>query len=206
MYTSEPRWHTDWFLSAILNAHINAMVDRYSALLALRIDFYYNKGTSRFLQPDHRQLEYDVRVLMETMFRLKPVVGYFWVIENSPERRFHAHTVFWLDRHLTQRPYPFSEKAREYWNDITHQQGHIYRGIFKEHYKANINCPVYYNVPASIGNIRQTLSYLAKEEQKNGFYLYGCNDVPPRSEYGRPRASGERSQQRNLIPPLHYGL
>lgn len=111
MLTSEPRWHTDWFLSAILNAHIDAMVNRYSALLALRTDLYYRKGTSHFLQPDHRQMESDIRTLMEIMSRLRPVVGYFWVIEYAPDRRYHAHVVFWLDRHKTQRPYPFAEKA-----------------------------------------------------------------------------------------------
>ncbi|EKT1612259.1 inovirus-type Gp2 protein [Salmonella enterica] len=206
MLTSEPRWHTDWFLSAILNAHIDAMVNRYSALLALRTDLYYRKGTSHFLQPDHRQMESDIRTLMEIMSRLRPVVGYFWVIEYAPDRRYHAHVVFWLDRHKTQRPYPFAEKAGKYWRDITYQQGSIYRSVFKEHYKANIHRPVYYNDPASIENIRQTLSYLAKEEQKDGFYLYGCNDVPVHSERGRPRASGERRQQATLIPPIRYGL
>lgn len=206
MNTSEPRWHTDWFLSAILNSHIDAMINRYSALLALRIDLYYRKGSSHFLQPNHRQIESDIRMLMNTMTRLKPVVGYFWVIEYTLDRRYHAHTVFWLDRHLTQRPYPFAEKVGEYWYDITHQHGYTYRSSFKEHYKANINRPVYYNDPASIENIRQTLSYLAKEEQKNGFYLYGSNEVPPHPERGRPRASGERRQQAALIPPIRYGL
>lgn len=205
MYTSESRWHTDWFLSAILNAHIDAMVNRYSALLALRVDLYYRKGTPHFLQPDHRQMESDIRMLMETMSRLKPVVGYFWVIEYSQDRRYHAHAVFWLDRHKTQRPYPFAEKVGKYWHDITHQHGYTYRSIFQGHYKSNINRPVYYNDPASIANIRQALSYLAKEEQKNGLFIYGCNEVPPHPERGRPRASGER-RQATLIPPIHYGL
>lgn len=205
MYTSEPRWHTNWFLSAILNANIDAMVNRYSALLALRVDLYYRKGTPHFLQLDHRQMESDIRMLMETMSRLKPVVGYFWVIEYSQDRRYHAHVVFWLDRHKTQRPYPFAEKAGKYWHDITHQHGYTYRSIFQEHYKSNINRPVYYNDPASIANIRQALSYLAKEEQKNGLFIYGCNEVPPHPERGRPRASGER-RQATLIPPIHYGL
>ncbi|MEH8453317.1 hypothetical protein RAH06_08320, partial [Klebsiella pneumoniae] len=37
---------------------------------------------------------------------------------------------------------------------------------------------------------KAVLSYLAKEEQKEGLCAYGCNDVPPRSAAGRPRKPG----------------
>lgn len=60
-------WHPDWFLSGILNHHINQMVDRYSALLALRIDLSYKKDSIIYQQSDHHQLEHDVRKLMDDM-------------------------------------------------------------------------------------------------------------------------------------------
>ena len=191
MLTIITTWHTDWFLSSVLNAHINEMVDRYSALLALRLDFSYKKQTSNLDQSDYHQLEHDIRTLMERMMLEDAVVGYFWVIEYGKDHGFHAHVVFWLDRHLTQRPYAYAERARKLWDEITLLDGGFHRCEFKKHYVVNINLPVYYNDPASVSNIRQVLSYLAKEEQKLAYPMYGCNEVPSRSSSGRPREIGE---------------
>lgn len=40
-----PSWNPNWFLSVILDNHIDAMVARYSCLLTLRLDFFYKKDT-----------------------------------------------------------------------------------------------------------------------------------------------------------------
>lgn len=199
----KPRWHTDWFLSAVLNAHINEMVDRYSALLASRVDFSYKKNASNHEQINHHQLEHDLRKLMDSMMQLEAVVGYFWVIEWGEEHGFHAHVVFWLDRHLTQSPYVFSQQARKLWNEITSLNGGFHRCEFKKNYTANINTPVYYNDPASVLNIRQVLSYLAKEEQKWSYPVYGCNEVPSRATSGRPREAG---QWQYSNPSVRYSI
>ncbi|WP_447887154.1 YagK/YfjJ domain-containing protein [Serratia fonticola] len=181
-------WSLDWFLSHRLNLHIDELVNRYSRLLALRVDLSYQKNTVRYGQQRHRQLESDVRLLMTEMERLSAVVGYFWVIEWTVDHKFHAHVVFWLDGHETQRTFPFAEKAMAFWKAITQQDGSFYRCDFKEEYQADITIPVCYNAPASITNIKRVLSYLAKVEQKEGmFFPFGCNDVPARSAAGRPR-------------------
>lgn len=135
-------------------------------------------------------LECDLRELMEKMAREKGIVGYFWVIEWTERHGYHAHVVFWLDRQKTQRPYPFAIKASKMWNEITRREGRAYRCEYQAQYPGNIDVPVRYNDPASILNIRRVLSYLAKEEQKDGLCAYGCNDVPPRPASGRPRKSG----------------
>ncbi len=184
---SNPSWSLDWFLNVRLNSHIDELVNRYSRLLALRVDLFYQKNTARCEQQDHRQLESEVRLLMVEMMRLPAVVGYFWVIEWTTDHGYHAHGVFWLDGHATQRPFPYAEKAREYWKAITQQEGVFYRCEFKEGYKADITIPVCYDDPNSILNIRHVLSYLAKIEQKAGLCAFSCNDVPERPATGRPR-------------------
>jgi len=184
---SDRTFNEDWFLSSVLNVHIDEMINRYSCLLALRMDFFYKKNTARYSQLHHQTLEYDLRVLMEKMTHEKGVVGYFWVIEWTERHGYHAHVVFWLDRQKTQRPYPFAVKAETMWYGITHWEGGSYRCEHQPHYRWNINIPVRYDDPASILNIRHVLSYLAKEEQKDGLCSYGCNEPPTRSVAGRHR-------------------
>lgn len=163
------------------------MINRYACLRALRIDLFYKLNSFRFRHSDHRQLEHEVRILMQEMMKQKGIVGYFWVIEWTTDHGWHAHVAFWLDDHITQTTWPAAEKASVIWKSITEQEGGFYRCEYKENYQANINIPVCYNDPSSIENIHQVLGYLAKEEQKDGFYLYGCSDVPPRPASGRPR-------------------
>lgn len=191
MYTSDKytqNFTPNLFLTAILKNHINEMINRYSCLRALRIDLFYKRNSLRFQRSDHRQLEHEVRFLMQEMMKQKGVVGYFWVIERTANHGWHAHAAFWLDDHITQTTWPTAKQASAIWNMITEQEGGFHRCDYKENYQANINIPVCYNDPSSIENIHQVLGYLAKEEQKDGFYIYGCSEVPPRPASGRPRA------------------
>lgn len=184
---SNRNFNEDWFLASVLNAHIDEMINRYSCLLALRMDFFYQKDSARYSSLNHQTLERDLRELMEKMTKEKGVVGYFWVVEWTERHRYHAHVVFWLDRQKTQHSYPFALTANTLWEEITHRDGVSHRCEYRPQYSVNINIPVRYNDPESINNIRHVLSYLAKEEQKEGLCAYGCNDVPPRSAAGRPR-------------------
>ncbi|ELE9461353.1 inovirus-type Gp2 protein [Salmonella enterica] len=181
------RWEPDWFLGALLNNHTAKMVDRYSCLRALRIDLFYQDHTDKFFLQDHRQLEWDVRKLMNRMMQLEAVVGFFWVIEWTEDHHYHAHVVFWLDGKYTQKPYIWAEKTRELWALITNGDGWLHRCEFKPHYSASINIPVHYDDADSIANIRQVLAYMAKTQQKHGLLLFGCNEVPERPVTGRPR-------------------
>ncbi len=158
---SDGNFNEDWFLASVLNAHIDEMINRYSCLLALRMDFFYKKKSARYSHLNHQKLEHDLRVLMEKMIKEKGVVGYFWVIEWTERHGYHAHVVFWLDRQKTQRPYPFAIKASKLWNEITRWEGGAYRCQYQPQYPVNIDVPVRYNDPASILNIRHVLSYLA---------------------------------------------
>lgn len=201
---STPRYTPNVFLTSLLRDHTDSMINRYSALRALRVDLWYQKGTLRFQQSDYRQLEHEVRLLMQEMMTQKSIVGYFWVIEWTQDHGWRAHVIFWLDEHITQTTWPASRKTSDIWSRLTSQEGGFYHCVLKEPYKADINIPVYYNVPASIMNIHQVLGYLAKEEQKDGLYLYGCNDIPPRPTSGRPRAC--QSTDTNVSWWINYPL
>ena len=183
-----PKSYTpNWFFTALLDNHINQMMARYSCLRALRMDFFYRKDTPDFLQPDHRWLELQLRMLLEQVEQFENIVGFFWVIEWTADHGFHAHVVFWIDRQRVKKIYPFAERITECWRSITHNSGSAHRCTYRPHYTYNINIPVRHNDPESIDNIRGALHYLAKEEQKDGLCAYGCNEVPERPAAGRPR-------------------
>ena len=196
-----PKSYTpNWFFTALLDNHINQMMARYSclrreahkkdsesALRALRMDFFYRKDTPDFLQPDHRWLELQLRMLLEQVEQFENIVGFFWVIEWTADHGFHAHAVLWIDRQRVKKIYPFAERITECWRSITHNSGSAHRCTYQPHYTYNINIPVRHNDPESIDNIRGALHYLAKEEQKDGLCAYGCNEVPERPAAGRPR-------------------
>ncbi|HBA8014617.1 hypothetical protein LE107_26000, partial [Escherichia coli] len=71
-----PKSYTpNWFFTALLDNHINQLVARYSRLRALRMDFFYRKDTPDFLQPDHRWLELQLRMLLEQVEQFENIVG-----------------------------------------------------------------------------------------------------------------------------------
>ena len=70
-----PKSYTpNWFFTALLDNHINQMMARYSCLRALRMDFFYRKDTPDFLQPDHRWLELQLRMLLEQVEQFENIV------------------------------------------------------------------------------------------------------------------------------------
>lgn len=182
-----PHYTMDWYLLSNINYHTDMMINRYSCLYALRIDFFYRKDTCRYLSSNIQSVEHEVRLLMAKMNKYPAVVGYFCVMEWTLDHRFHVHAVLWLDGHITQKPFVWAEKARAAWQEITQGEGHLYRCEKKEAYAADVSIPVRYNDAASIANIRYILSYLAKAEQKEGLCWHYCNEVPARPSVGRPR-------------------
>ncbi len=123
-----PKSYTpNWFFTALLDNHINQLVARYSCLRALRMDFFYRKDMPDFLQPAHRWLELQLRMLLEQVEQFENIVGFFWVIEWTADHGFHAHAVFWIDRQRVKKIYPFAERITECWRSITHNSGSVHR-------------------------------------------------------------------------------
>ncbi|NGE81886.1 inovirus Gp2 family protein, partial [Escherichia coli] len=81
------------------------------------------KDTPDFLQPDHRWLELQLRMMLEQVEQFENIVGFFWVIEWTADHGFHAHAVFWIDRQRVKKIYPFAERITECWRSITHNSG-----------------------------------------------------------------------------------
>ncbi|HBX7158940.1 TPA: hypothetical protein MIB26_24910 [Klebsiella pneumoniae] len=52
---NKQRWEPDWFRQSLLNNHIDKLIERYSCLLALRTDLFYQDHTAKFSCGMHRR-------------------------------------------------------------------------------------------------------------------------------------------------------
>lgn len=188
-YPCNTRYDINWFLYSLINSHLNDMLNRYSRVLGVRIDLFYIKSSSRFRKSTYSIIESDIKKLMSRIEFGTSAIGYFWVIERTPDHGLHAHVIFYLDGHHTQKSFPLVQRISEYWREITDTEGYYNWSNYKKNYQANINRKINHSDSNSINELRYIISYLAKEEQKNGIYIWGSNEVPPPSGLGRPRGT-----------------
>ncbi|MEQ9855422.1 inovirus-type Gp2 protein [Pectobacterium versatile] len=181
------KYSMDWFLLNLVNNHLNNVLNRYSKLIGIRIDFSYRQSSDRYHEENHHMLERELRELFRRVESESGIAGYFWVIEYGQDSNFHAHTVVYLDGQKIRKPFPTAERIGEIWKEITEGEGKYYRCEYKESYKQDINKLVGHSNPDGIDGLRYIISYLAKEEQKYGSQIYGSSEVPPPSGLGRPR-------------------
>lgn len=188
-YPFNPGYTMNWFLLSLINHHLNQLLARYARLQVLRVDLFYKTGSWRFSNHSWHDTQREVRALVEKVMLLSDTVGYFWVLETTHRHGCHAHIVFYLNGHTNQATYPVAERVCAVWQDITEHQGYYNRCEYKPSYVADIDIdePVNYNDEAGVNGLRYIISYLAKEEQKGGQYIWGYNDVPQPSGLGRPR-------------------
>ncbi len=128
---------------------------------------------------------------MEKMTKEKGVVGYFWVVEWTELHRYHAHVVFWLDRQKNTALLSLCTYSK-YNLGGNNATGLAYRTDVNIG-RSILEISIYLfgiTIRKALTISVMFLSYLAKEEQKDGLCAYGCNDVPPRPASGRPRKSG----------------
>lgn len=178
----------DWFLHSLINSHLNDVIDRYSKVIGIRLDFSYNQNSDRY-HKDHHCLQQDLRALFKRVEQEPGIAGFFWVIEYGEDSKFHSHTVVYLDGQKIRKTFPIAERIGALWKEVTQGEGKHYRCEYKESYKADINKVINHRDTDYIHGLRYIISYLAKQEQKHNTQIYGSNEVPPPSGLGRPRRS-----------------
>ncbi|WP_145551218.1 YagK/YfjJ domain-containing protein [Yersinia intermedia] len=177
-------------LLSCLHSHADELRAKYSKLLTFRMDFFYMKGTPLYDQRVNDWSCRDIYMLVERLIDTANIVGYSWVMERTEQHGIHYHVMFYLNGNLHKKYYPAAQEALHRWSCITHRQGGVHicdpaknnypvngQGMFKHHHDQRFN-ELYY-----------ALSYLAKEEQKDGLYCYGLSYVPKPDGRGRPRTS-----------------
>ncbi|WP_341516982.1 rolling circle replication-associated protein [Citrobacter gillenii] len=177
----------DDFLLNLINHHLNQLLACHARILAFRMDFDYQRATSRFIRNSSAEIQDDLRELTQAMMNLPGVIGCFWVLEWTSEGEVHAHAIFYLNGREHQKSFPFILQAGVLWQQITHGEGKYQRCRPNEYHQDNINNVVEYHNNEAIDSLRRIASYLAKEDQKYGLPIWGCNEIPSSARHGRPR-------------------
>lgn len=138
--------------------YIDALFERYSRLLVLRIDLGYRKQASVVLQAGDKpnsMIDQAKRSPMPTQIEAKQdrehlfenarsnklfgnMVGYIWKLEHGPEKGFHYHVVLFFDGSKVREDVSLARRIGTYWVDIiTKGRGLYYNcNAFKFKYKS----------------------------------------------------------------------
>ncbi|HEN3647634.1 TPA: inovirus-type Gp2 protein [Yersinia enterocolitica] len=176
------------FLLNMINHHLNTLFSRHSKLLGFRMDFSYLHETSRFSRNSLGEIQADMRSLAEQMMRVEHVCGYFWVIEWTSSGKLHSHAVFYLNGQKIKKSFPFIQHAGRVWSEVTHSEGKYEWCKPQDYHRDNIHTVVDHRNMDDVHSLRRIISYLTKEEQKNGIIIWGCNEAGDPTRAGRPRS------------------
>lgn len=161
------KYAMDWFLLNLVNNHLNNVLNRYSKLIGIRIDFSYRQSSDRYHEDNHHMLERELRELFRRVENESGIAGYFWVIEYGQDSNFHAHTVVYLDGQKIRKPFPTAERIGEIWKEITEGEGKYYRCEYKESYKQDINKLIGHSNPDGIDGLRDISSAIWQKKNRN---------------------------------------
>ncbi|GAA5107516.1 inovirus-type Gp2 protein [Orbus sasakiae] len=180
------------YLMGVLKNHLNQLSNKYSKLLPIRLDFSYRSHSPRWHQRNNDYSTCDICKLMEYLISNGTIVGYAWVVEYTQQHGIHFHTVLYLNAQLQRSYYPIYQKAEEYWDFITLNQGNVHDcNRNKANYTVKGLKPLDYHNDKQRSNFNYAISYLAKQEQKEIFGdmrgVLGVSYVPEPSGRGRPR-------------------
>lgn len=159
----------DDFLLNMINHHLNQILMRHSKILAFRMDFYYQRGTNRFIRNSSFEIQDDLRDLTLAVMQMPQLCGCFWVLEWTSEGAVHAHAIFYLNGQEHQKSFPFILRAEELWLEITHGEGKSQRCKPNAYHRDNINNVVEYHNNDAINSLRRIASYLAKKTRNTDY-------------------------------------
>lgn len=166
--------------------HFYRLLNNYSKIVPLRIDFGYRRS-DLYRHPD----DWDIYQLVEELMRDGKIVGYSWVMEYSPLKQYHFHVMFYLDGQSFKSSYRIARYIGERWIAKTEDEGTFHISNRKPYHQVSGTKIIHHNDRDRQREIEYILSYMAKADQKEEFeeLIYGTSIVPPNSGRGRPRKS-----------------
>lgn len=174
-----------------LVTHFDQLKNKYSKLLPIRIDFYYQKPKA--LEIDPRQAYCNMDSLCRKITNQNSIVGFAWVMEQTKNENLHFHAVFYVNGQFSLQYYPVYLQIEALWKYITQEQGYCYDcNRYKKDYKVQALKMINHYDNQAREALLYALSYLAKKKQKSSLTscempVFGFSDVPQPSGRGRPR-------------------
>ncbi|PIB50724.1 inovirus-type Gp2 protein [Pseudomonas sp. 2995-1] len=178
-----------------LTGYVDALFERYSRLLVLRVDLSYSKENSKTTQAVAKQDRERLFGNSRSNKLFDDMVGYIWKLEHGPEKGFHYHMMFFFDGSKVREDVTLARRVGEYWADVVTKG----RGLY---FNCNANKHAYKT--CGVGMIDHTQSalrealrgaviYLTKTDlymklQTQGRGMGKGLSPAPKGARGRPRA------------------
>lgn len=179
-----------------LTGYVNALFERYSRLLVLRVDLSYQKQHSKTTQAEAKRDRERLFGNMRSNKLFGDMVGYIWKLEHGPEKGFHYHVMFFFDGSRVREDGVLAKRIGLYWVDVVTKG----RGLYY-----NCNAVKFLYKSCGIGmvdhsdaqlreGLRMAMVYLTKTDlymklQTLGRGMGKGGWPDPKSSRGRPRAT-----------------
>lgn len=101
-----------------LTEYVDALFERYSRLLVLRVDLSYSKENSTTTQDQAKRDRERLFGNARSNRLFGDMVGHIWKLEHGPEKGFHYHMMFFFDGSKVREDITLSKRIGEYWTDV----------------------------------------------------------------------------------------
>ncbi|MGF6313937.1 YagK/YfjJ domain-containing protein [Pseudomonas frederiksbergensis] len=121
-----------------LTEYVNALFERYSRLLVLRVDLGYREQYSKTTQAEAKQNREHLFRNTRSNKLFGDMVGYIWKLEHGPDKGFHYHMIFFFDGSKVRQDITKALLIGQYWtNVVTKGRGLYYNcNADKSRYKS----------------------------------------------------------------------
>lgn len=121
-----------------LMEYVDALFDRYSRLLVLRVDLGYRKEFSKTTLAEAKQDREHLFQNTRSNKLFGDMVGHIWKLEHGPDKGFHYHMMFFFDGAKVREDGTLAKLIGEYWKTtITKGRGLYYNcNADKSRYKS----------------------------------------------------------------------
>jgi hypothetical protein len=178
-----------------LNKYVDALFERYSRLLVLRVDLSYSKDHSKTTQDQAKRDREHLLKNTRSNKLFNDMVGYIWKLEHGPEKGFHYHVMFFFDGSKVREDVTRAILIGRYWKEIITQGRGLYFNCNagKHNYKSCGIGMVNHADDELREGLRKAVVYLTKTDlymklQTEGRSMGRMNNPSPKSSRGRPRA------------------
>ncbi|QAY89975.1 inovirus-type Gp2 protein [Pseudomonas sp. ACM7] len=179
-----------------LTGYADALFERYSRLLVLRVDLSYSKENAKTAQD---QAKRDRERLFENARANKlfdNMVGYIWKLEHGPEKGFHYHMIFFFDGSKVREDITLAKRIGEYWEAVVTKGRGLYfncNAVKRTYKSCGIGMIDHTDVQLRKG-LRNVVIYLTKTDlymklQTEGRGMGKGLRPAPKGPRGRPRAA-----------------
>lgn len=149
-----------------LDRYVDALFDRYSRLLVLRVDLSYRKEYSDISL--ERAVSDRVRLFENARANrlFAEMVGFIWKLEHGQDKGFHFHVMFFYDGSKVRQDWSIVQQIGRYWSEVVTKGKGMYFNcnVDKWRYKRCGIGMIAHDDCQLRGGLRDAVTYLTKAD------------------------------------------